>query len=147
MILYFNDVTFDASKFDDKRVTKASSITFQQISQYKPTFFQLHIQTNKLEDETALINFMQDEQTFYGIANKNFNLQDSAWDHFPTTEKPFNQYKYLSFDLQLNKSLHQISRQTYSLLEWLGDCGGLMDALIFLSKLIISPFSVFALWK
>ena len=61
MILYFNDATFDATKFDDESVTKSSSITSQQISQYKPTFFQYNIQTNKLEDETALINFMQDE--------------------------------------------------------------------------------------
>ena len=51
-----------------------------------------------LSDETALVNFKQDEQTFYSGDNKSVNLQDSAWDKFPTTENPLNQYKYFSFD-------------------------------------------------
>ena len=38
-----------------------------------------------------------------------------------------------------------IERQTYSVLEWLGDIGGLYDALRLIGLLIITPFSSFAL--
>lgn len=37
------------------------------------------------------------------------------------------------------------SRQTYSLLDWLGDLGGLHDALLILCRLLIDPVSSFAL--
>lgn len=38
-----------------------------------------------------------------------------------------------------------INRQTYSLLEWLGDVGGLFDALHIIGSLIIGPLSSYAL--
>lgn len=36
-------------------------------------------------------------------------------------------------------------RQTYSILDWLGDLGGLYDALFLIVKVILSPISVFSL--
>ena len=36
-----------------------------------------------------------------------------------------------------------IERKTYSLLEWLGDCGGLFDALRIIGMLIMWPFTSF----
>ena len=36
-------------------------------------------------------------------------------------------------------------RQTYSLLEWLGDVGGLFDGLGVIARWIIGPFSAFAM--
>ena len=37
------------------------------------------------------------------------------------------------------------TRQTYSILDWLGDLGGLFDALAHVCRVLISPISVFAL--
>ena len=37
-----------------------------------------------------------------------------------------------------------IERQTYSLLEWLGDVGGLFDGLTLLAHVIITPFVDYA---
>ena len=31
------------------------------------------------------------------------------------------------------------------MLDWLGDCGGLLDALNFIAQLLLNPFSVYAL--
>ena len=47
----------------------------------------------------------------------------------------------------LNRSLEQteISRQTYSLLEWVGDIGGLYDGLSLLVNYFVSPFASFVL--
>ena len=41
--------------------------------------------------------------------------------------------------------MREIERSTYHLLDWLGDCGGLLDALFFLADLFIFPFTSFAL--
>ena len=69
----------------------------------------------------------------------------SAWNYFPTKENPNSLYKFTSIEINLNKDLKQINRQTYSLLDWLGDAGGLLDALFFIAETIVEPFSLFAL--
>ena len=38
-----------------------------------------------------------------------------------------------------------MNRQTYSLLDWLGDMGGLLDALYLIGMIVMSPFAEFAL--
>ena len=38
-----------------------------------------------------------------------------------------------------------VNRQTYSILDWLGDMGGLLDSLYFLGLLFVNPVSTFAL--
>ena len=47
----------------------------------------------------------------------------------------------------MSVSLHRdvTSRQTYSLLEWLADIGGLYDALKIISGALVAPLSSFAL--
>ena len=110
MIVYYNDATFDASQFFEKAVTKESKIASQQISEFKPTFFQFNIKTSLLQDETNVINLFEEHNTFYGLNDKFFRLQDSAWDKYPTPENPYTKYKFVSMDLQLIKSLQQIDR-------------------------------------
>lgn len=36
-----------------------------------------------------------------------------------------------------------IERKTYSLLEWIGDVGGLFDGLIYLGSIFITPIAIF----
>ena len=40
MIVYYNDETFDASKFGEESIVRQSQIATQQVSELKPTFFQ-----------------------------------------------------------------------------------------------------------
>ena len=68
----------------------------------------------------------------------------SSWSSFPTTDNPNTLYKYASVEINLNKNLRQTNRQTYSLLDLLGDCGGLIDILFFLGELFINPISICA---
>ena len=42
-------------------------------------------------------------------------------------------YKYYSLHVTMNNDLHEINRKTASFLDWMGDWGGLIDALHFLS--------------
>ena len=71
--------------------------------------------------------------------------EKSSWSTFPTAEQPSNKFKFVSCEFNMSLDHNQWSRQTYSILDWLGDCGGLFDALILLSTPFIAPFSLYAL--
>ena len=74
------------------------------------------------------------------------DYQPSSWVDYPTAENPYGKYKFTSAHFRLAlQSLRQINRQTYSLLDWLGDCGGLMDALFLIAEILVAPFASFAL--
>ena len=45
----------------------------------------------------------------------------------------------------LDAKQNVIERSTYSLLDWLGDVGGLFDGLILMTRWFVSPLVVFAL--
>ena len=50
-------------------------------------------------------------------------------------------------EIKMSLDLLTWMRQTYSLLDWLGDLGGLFDALWYIVSLIVRPASAFALQK
>lgn len=72
-------------------------------------------------------------------------LQPSDENKYPTPEQPLNRYKFVSLDIFLDKELKVVNRSTYSLLEWLGDWGGLLDGLLLLGKVFVKPVSALAL--
>ena len=53
--------------------------------------------------------------------------------------------KYAAIKIELDNSIQIHSRQTYSLLDFLGDLGGLFDALRLIAAALVSPFSALAL--
>ena len=62
-----------------------------------------------------------------------------------TKLEPDNKYKVVSLYIALTLDQIVIERQTYNILEWLGDVGGLFDMLRLLGKFFISPLAAFAL--
>eukprot|EP00353_Schmidingerella_taraikaensis_P000924 CAMPEP_0185596530 /NCGR_PEP_ID=MMETSP0434-20130131/80811_1 /TAXON_ID=626734 ORGANISM="Favella taraikaensis, Strain Fe Narragansett Bay" /NCGR_SAMPLE_ID=MMETSP0434 /ASSEMBLY_ACC=CAM_ASM_000379 /LENGTH=53 /DNA_ID=CAMNT_0028225049 /DNA_START=510 /DNA_END=671 /DNA_ORIENTATION=- len=48
----------------------------------------------------------------------------SAWTEFPTREKPDGKYKFTSFSIYVSGDQQVTERETYNILEWLGDIGG-----------------------
>ena len=46
-------------------------------------------------------------------------LEPSAWNDYPT------RYKFIGVEILLNFDLNAYGRNTYSLLQWFGDLGGL----------------------
>ena len=52
---------------------------------------------------------------------------------------------YASIQITLDEEISKYSRQTYSLLDFLGDLGGLFDALRLIAAALVSPFSTLAL--
>ena len=109
-----------------------------------PSFSAGKIFTNNLEDEVSFLQYgQQEESSFYNYNLKSF--EPSSWIIFPTAEKPNTLYKYVSVEINLSQDVVNWNRQTYSLLDWLGDLGGLFDALYHGFRIMLSPFSTFAL--
>lgn len=97
-----------------------------------------------LEDESDYLQIGQsDESNFHTFETT--APQPTSWTDFPTKEEPDKYFKYASFDIVLNQDVVVWSRQTYSTLDFLGDLGGLFDALKLIGESTIAPFSEFAL--
>ena len=60
-------------------------------------------------------------------------------------EKPEGYYKFASIIFWPSNEVIKSSRQTYSLLDWLGDIGGLNDALFIILEVALIPFKRFTL--
>ena len=69
----------------------------------------------------------------------------SSWNVYPTRENPDGLFKYGSIEVNMSQDLSIWNRQTYSLLDYIGDLGGLLDGLKSLCAIIIAPFSTFSL--
>ena len=54
-------------------------------------------------------------------------------------------YKYTSIEINLGQDLTVINRTTYSLLEWLGDVGGLFDAFLMIGSFLLGQIPAYAL--
>lgn len=74
-----------------------------------------------------------------------FILNPSGLNVPPTEEEPDNKYIFTSIYFGQGKDLVTINRKTYSMLDWLGDWGGLLDGLRLVARFLVSPFSALAL--
>lgn len=74
------------------------------------------------------------------------NDQPSAWNEFPTEDRPFNLYKYTGAEINFSQDTKFINRDTYGLLNILGDLGGVLDALYLLFFALIRPIAKFSLF-
>ena len=86
---------------------------------------------------------LEDEQDYYSSIFRG-NVP-SAWNQFPTKEKPEGRYKYTSVGINFSQDSLLVNRQTYSILDWLGDIGGLLDALYLIGFVFISPLASYAM--
>ena len=51
----------------------------------------------------------------------------------------------MSSEFKVSIDRQNYSRETYSLLDWMGDLGGLIDALIIVTNYIVAPFAGYRL--
>ena len=93
---------------------------------------------NELEDATQMIQYGYAQLKEYLDVYKD-EPGTSSWSD-DLIKKPDGRYKYVSMELNFSQNLHIINRDTYSLLDWLGDIGGLLDALKYLVQIIIMPY-------
>lgn len=61
------------------------------------------------------------------------------------SKNPLGKYKFTSLEVNVNTSIKAYTRETYDVLSWLGDCGGLRDGVIWIGSVIISAFSSYSM--
>ena len=89
----------------------------------RPSWFKAFLQKSQLQDESRLINLgFSDDTDIYNIEIDNV-LQSSSWTNYPS------RYKFISYQIQISDIVKVTNRETYSLLEFLGDIGGLWEFL------------------
>ena len=69
----------------------------------------------------------------------------SSWIYYPTVDSPSTRYKFASIEINFTLDQKVWTRQTYSFLDWLGDLGGLYDAIYLMMLVFLSPFTAFTL--
>ena len=97
-----------------------------------------------MSDEADLIQLGQSADSYF-YSYEHGSPLPSAWTTYPTAENPSTRYKFSSLEVNFSQDLTIVNRQTYMLLDWLGDLGGLLDALYIMFWLIATPSSTFAL--
>ena len=65
----------------------------------------------------------------------------SMWVNYPTKNGTNEEYKYGGIEINKSYDRKEYSRSTYSLLDYLGDLGGLFGALESFFVVLITPFS------
>ncbi len=99
---------------------------------------------NEVADESQTVQLgISEDLMFYQFSHN--SPVASSWNKYPTKENPSSRYKFTSVEIILHPDKLVSNRQTYSLLDWLGDMGGLFDALRYTCYWIVSPIASFAL--
>ena len=110
----------------------------------KPSWLNGKLSANLLNDEADYLQWGQEsEQTFFSF--KMPPPLPSSWIYYPTEENPSNKFKFATIEINFNLDQMVWNRQTYALLDWLGDLGGLYDALQHICRVMIGPISAFTL--
>ena len=77
-----------------------------------------------------------EKDTFYELLMQ--QQLASAWND-DLDKIPRGEYTFGRVIIDQENSIYKINRQTYNLLEWLGDIGGLLDAMLFIAQLALWP--------
>ena len=134
---------FLPEKYGNESIKRYSAILNQQFDADKPSWLQTLVQANELQDETEYLQLGFETQTDFFTHNKE-NIYASAWVEHPTRNST-GLYKFVSVEVNLSQQKLVIMRETYDVLSWLGDIGGLTDCLLIIAKFIIKPFTNFGL--
>ena len=110
-----------------------------------PSFVDFYARKNILEDESNYWNLLPPvEHSFYQF-DEEYGAKSSAWNNFPTAKNPRSKYKHASLGIMISRDQMIWNRQTYSTLDYLGDLGGLYQALEFIAGWIVAPLTSYAL--
>ena len=63
---------------------------------YRPNWIDSRIYKNHLDDETDFLQYGQSDDQEFTNYEINKDPKPSAWSEFPTTENPYNKYKFSS---------------------------------------------------
>ena len=99
------------------------------------------IDQNILLDRAGLLQLTQADEVAFDTLRFEELLQ-SRVNTWPTDENDYAMYKFNGVAFTRSNQLTSYERQTYSLLELLGDVGGLFDGLTRIIEFLITPSTV-----
>ena len=107
----------------------------------------IELQRSRLKDQTTLVQIGEGDETEFTsiVETSDIIKHNRIGEGFPVANVTNIPYTYMEAYIVLNANLKQISRKTDSLLDWLGDCGGLLDGLNFIGTVLSNPYSTYAL--
>ena len=96
-----------------------------------------HLKRQEIEDETDLVQFGQiDNLKYYHMENQELLLSSHTDD---LIKDPNGVRKITSVDIMIDPMKQMTIRQTYGLLDYFGDIGGLIDFLYYFFAFILHP--------
>ena len=136
-IIYLNELKFDQNGYGEDRVIKQSIETSFRTLEDSANFMQVAINKNIVIDQDGLLQLTPANlDQFYSY--EFLEIQQSSarsWN---------NRFKFMGFNFEMGQQTKVIERQTYSLLDLLGDVGGLFDGLRYIVGYILAPALAFS---
>ena len=131
-----NNERIDLEQFNKDPIVRESIVRFKQFSPVDPNWIDYALEKHQVSDRIDWLQYGQEtEYEYFGYA-----LQD----HHASSMRDYpDNYKFTSVEISINPDLRVIERQTYSVLEFMGDMGGLFDALYAIGSWIIFPIVTF----
>ena len=121
-----------------------SKIETNTVDNRVPNWTATFIERNKIVDETGMIQLgFSEERIFESVEVRVPEPSTAIW--WPTRENPNQEYRITGAWLELGQATTTIERQTYSLLELVGDVGGLYDGLRLIAQSMLAPLVSIAL--
>ena len=137
---------FFQDKYGEQSVQKRTRFFSHTFAKDSNQYIDCFIKRNILSDSTSYVQYGQyEDRTFYSFEMS--QPEHSQWNLFPTTDHPHHKYKFVGLDIRFSQTLSQWDRETYSMLDYLGDLGGLYDSLKVIGSVLVAPVSSFNLSK
>jgi len=139
LVIVYTSTSLAARKFKDP-VNRSIKISNQQIDYEKPNFMHSKLQQTILEDDVNF--FVQGIETEYEFWDLDRGLPEiSSLVHYHT-----GRYKITGIEMLGSFDVIRINRETYSLLQFLGDLGGLYDAIFFTGVFVLAHINEVSLF-
>ena len=144
MVVYFNEGAFTLDDNGHSRIKKHSVLRRMQVDETRPNWISTTVSKNLLIDASGYLHYgLNDETEFQTISfDAERPSSDNAW---PFNAQSDSIYKFSSIALSFGQDRTLIERQTYGILDWLADCGGLLFALAVLAYIVVTPFANYKL--
>ena len=144
MVILQNQGIFNQDEFGENRVRKNSMLHKLRTNPNQSNWRGAYINRNSLSDEVAFLQYGQ--KKVFDFNQMSFDSEEpSRHTTWPTKENPGSLYKLTSIWLEQGITERIIERKTYSLLEWLGDVGGLVDGLYLITSVLMQPITRYAM--
>ena len=143
IVIVYNEGSFKAKDFGEASIENKSTLLGTVSATDSAYWTSANLHKYELVDESDWLQLGQTEENTFTrlIIGETEPSNLGVW---PTKENPV-MYKINSIYISMDMSITHIERKTYSILEWMGDVGGLFDGLKIVGGFLIWPIATFTM--